>query len=140
LVPERSFQNFLNPKVVLDVGLCRLCDLAARRLHVDLADSLARVQSVTLPGSPAAVIGVPGAIRLQNGAASLAGPSWGAPRLRRHHFRCDDRDLHEIAVLPARSRCLHPMSYEIGAGLALARQLRFEEAVAAVLPLTDPCG
>jgi hypothetical protein len=32
------------------------------------------------------------------------------------------------------------MSYEIGAGLALARQLRFEEAVAAVLPLTDPCG
>ena len=133
----------MNPKVVLDVGLCRLCDLAARRLHVDLADSVGPVQGVAPPASPAAVIGVPGVpggARLRNVAAPLAVTSWRAPRLRRHHSRCDDRDLHEIASLPARSRCLHPMSYEIGAGLALARQLRFEEVVAAVLPPTDPRG
>ena len=113
----------MNPKVVLDVGLCRLCDLAARRLHVDLADSVAPVQGVTPPASPAAVIGVPGAARLRNVAAPLAVTSSRAPRLRHRHSRCDDRDLHEI-----------------GAGLALARQLRFEEVVAAVLPPTDPRG
>ncbi|HIK99235.1 MAG TPA: hypothetical protein EYG13_06795 [Dehalococcoidia bacterium] len=130
----------MNPKVVLDVGLCRLYGLAARRLHVDLADSVAPVRGVPPPASPAAVIGVRGAARLRNVAAPLAVMSWPAPRLRRHHSRSDDRDLHEIAALPARSCCLHPMSYEIGADLALARQLHFEEVVAAVLPLTDPCG
>jgi len=113
----------LNPKVVLGVGLCRLCDLAARRLHVDLADSVAPVQGVTPPASPAAVIGVPGAARLRNVAAPLAVTRSRAPRLRHRHSRCDDRDLHEI-----------------GAGLALAHQLRFEEVVAAVLPPTDPRG
>ena len=139
-MPEPSVRNFLNLKAVLDVGLCRLWNLSARRLHVDLADFAAPVQGVTPPASPAVVIGVPDAACLRNVAAPLAETNWRAPRLRGHHFLCAGRDLHEIAVLAARSRCSHPISREIGAELTRARQFRFEEFAAAVLSLTDRGG
>jgi hypothetical protein len=175
LVPEASVRNFLNPKAVSDVGLCRLCHLAESRLHVDLADSVAPVQGLPPPASPAAVIGVPDAAYLRNVAARLVETSWCAPRIRRHHFRCADSVapvqglpppaspaavigvpdaayLRNVAARLAETswcaprirrhhfRCADRYLHEIGAGFVLARQLRFEEVAAAVLSPTDRCG
>lgn len=123
LVPEISVGNLLNPKTVLGVGLCHLWNLSARRLHVDLADFVAFVQSVTPPASPAAVIGVPDSACLRNVVPSLAETNRRVLRLLGHHFRCAGRALHEI-----------------GGGLARARHFRFEELADAFLSLTGRCG
>jgi hypothetical protein len=134
----------LAPKIGPNVDLCHLCGFAARRLHSDLADFVVPVRDVNSLvnplGSPADVIGVPGAARLRIEAAPLAAKKHRSALSRRHRCRCDDRDRHEIVALPARSRCLHLKSDEVADDLAQARQLRFGEIVAAVLPLTVPCG
>jgi hypothetical protein len=129
----------LNRKIVQGVGFCHLCDFAARRLPADLAEVVIPVQGVNPAASPAVVIGVPCAARLRIEAAILAVTSWRSPPLWNHHFRFGDRDRHGSVVLPARSRCLHLMSDEFGDDLALARQHRFGQVAAAVLPPTDPC-
>lgn len=121
------------------VGFCHLCDFAARRLPADFAEVVIPVQGVNPAASPAVVIGVPCAARLRIEAAILAVTSWRSPPLWNHHFRFGDRDRHGSVVLPARSRCLHLMSDEFGDDLALARQHRFGQVAAAVLPPTDPC-
>jgi hypothetical protein len=131
----------LHSKIGPNVGLCHLCDFLARHLDADLAGFVALVRGVPA-ASPAGVIDVPGEVRLRIWTAPLAVTSWRSPTVRHHHYRCDDRDHYGTAVLPARSRCLHLMSGEIGGGsaLVLAPQLHFGEIVAAVLPLTDPSG
>jgi len=88
----------LNLKIGPNVGLCRLCGFAARRLHADLAGSLAPVQGVNPLGNPADVIGVPGAARLRIEAASLAAKKLRSQPSLRQHFRCDDHDRHEIVA------------------------------------------
>jgi len=130
----------LNPKIVPNGGLCRLCDFAARRPRARLADFVAPVQVVNPAESPADVIGVPASARLRIEAASLAVTNCRSPPLMRRRRRCVGHDRHETGAFPARSRYLHLMSGEIGVGSGPARQLRFGEVVAAVLSLTDPCG
>jgi len=92
----------LTPKIGSNVGLCRLCGFAARRLHADLDGLLALAQGVSpLVNplvSPADVIAVPGAARLRIEAAPLAAMKHRSAPSRRHRFRYVGRVRHEIVA------------------------------------------